>query len=94
MADTLYKSENEIADLVGIDRRTWPHITMVWERQGFPPIDPQIGKRYWPAVRAFLDRRNGVMQSAAPTFAPDGEETPDNVRGGQSTRARATAPAP
>lgn len=36
----------------------WPGIAQALERSGLPPVDPQFGGRYWPAVKAFLDRYN------------------------------------
>ena len=41
------------------------------KRQIFPPKDPLFGnKRYWPAIRAFLDARAGL--SASPPKAITG----------------------
>lgn len=74
--DPLYLAEAEIADRVGVSRSDWSAIALVWERRGFPPVRAQTGKRYWPAVRAWLDRDNGLTQDAAP-LAPDGEENHD-----------------
>ncbi len=58
----LYPSEAEIArELLGNARGVeWRSLAQVLERQGLPRVDPTFGARYWPAVRAWLDRRNGV----------------------------------
>jgi hypothetical protein len=72
---SLYKSEREIAALVlGPDAGRWPSLAAIWEREGLPTIDTMAGMRFWPAVRAFFDRRHGLMQGHVPARA-DGDET-------------------
>lgn len=57
----LYPSEQQIARLVlGERSKSWTGLSAVLEKQGLPPIDPLFGGRYWPAVKAFLDRRHHV----------------------------------
>lgn len=58
----LYPDEKEIGRvLMGPARgKGWPAIAQALERSGLPPIDPQFGGRYWPAVKAFLDRYNRI----------------------------------
>lgn len=87
MPDPLYKTEGQIAALVGVSTDDWKAIAVVWEKDGFPVADPQTGKRYWPAVKAWLDRRHGVGHSE-PTLVPDGVEDHDYARS-RGTRARA-----
>lgn len=88
MTGSLYKTEAEIARLVGVPLREWASAALVLERKGLPLQDPQFGdRRYWPAVKAFLDRRAGLAQNAAP-LAPDGGEDHDFAR---QSRARARA---
>lgn len=62
----LYPDEEEIARLVCPKKRVaeWRGLAVVLERDGFPPVDPQFGGRYWPAVKAFLDARNRVEDHA------------------------------
>ncbi|WP_313901206.1 hypothetical protein [Methylobacterium sp. J-048] len=36
--------------------KVWPGLAVVLERSGLPRVDVMFGGRYWPAVRAFLDR--------------------------------------
>ncbi len=81
----LYPTEEQIARAVmpPSNVKSWDGIAAVLERRGFPPIDPLFGGRYWPAVRAFLDRRHGLLENAQ--AAPDGEENWD----GPKPRARA-----
>ena len=76
----LYPSERRIVtELYGTDAaadmlRDWDGVATVLERDGLPPRDPLFGnRRYWPAVVAWLRRRNGLA-SAAGGFAPDGQE--------------------
>lgn len=73
----LYKTDAEVAQLIGVGRDKFGSVAKVWERSGFPKRDVAVGKRYWPAVKAWLDRRNGLGASypaVARPLAPDGEE--------------------
>jgi hypothetical protein len=71
---SLYPSENEIARCVlGRNAKQWPTLAPLWEREGLPRIDPLVGCRYWPAVKAWHDRRNGLRRDQVPVSA-DGEE--------------------
>ena len=72
---TLYPSEAEIArELLGDRARQWPEVAAVLEREGLPRIDPIMGARYFPAVRAFFDRRHGLHNNPVPSQS-DGMET-------------------
>lgn len=54
--------------------KIWDGVAAVLERDGLPKRDPLFGyRRYWPAVREWLRRRNGLASHAG-SFAPDGEE--------------------
>jgi hypothetical protein len=60
------------AAVLGVQRAgDWPGIASLLERRGLPKIDPFMGGRYVPAVKAFFDRENGI--------AEDGPMTPDGV---------------
>lgn len=90
----LYKTEAEIAGIVGVDIAIWRANAAVLERSGLPLRDPLFARRrYWPAVKAFLDRRAGL--DAPSMFAPDGEEnfvnTGEASHGKRRTRARQAA---
>lgn len=64
----LYPDETELARvLLGKRAKEWPAIAKVEERAGLPRVSLQYGGRYWPAVRAFYDRRHQLIeqQSAA-----------------------------
>ena len=64
----LYLSEASIAARVlgGKAKTQWSALATLWERDGLPRIDPMTGCRYWPAVRAWLDRRHGLTQASLP----------------------------
>ena len=72
----LYTPETMLARLVlGKDATTvkWSAVATILEREGLPRIDPLIGCRYYPAVRAFFDRRHGLTSSTVPSGS-DGAE--------------------
>ena len=58
--------EAEIARLILGPKRAkaWSGLAVVLERSGLPRVDPMMGGRYWPAVRAFFDRRHHVELDA------------------------------
>lgn len=73
----LYVSDGEIAALLGIGETKWKANAQVLEHEGLPRRDPLFcHRRYWPAVKAFFDRRNGIGSDYAPR-QPDGEENWD-----------------
>lgn len=71
----LYPTEEQIAEAIlpPNNVKSWDGIVAVLEKRGFPKVDPLFGGRYWPAVKAFLDRRHGLADST-PAKEPDGEE--------------------
>lgn len=71
----LFPHESDIARAVlGPGRaQEWSCLAPSLERQGMPRVDPVFGARYWPAVRAWLDRRAGLSSMTVPA-KPDGEE--------------------
>lgn len=85
----LYPKEAQIAEAVlGPGRRAlneWNALAVTWARYGLPQPDPLVGRRYWPAVRAWLDSRAGLRNSAVPAIA-DGKE---NWNATAKRRARA-----
>ena len=70
--EALFLREQEIARRLGQTPRDWEAKAIVLERHGLPRIDPLMGGRYWPAVRAFFDQRYGIS-NAVPS-QPDGGE--------------------
>lgn len=76
----LYKSDPEIAKLVGLPIGEWRVTAAALERQGLPLPDPMFGgKRYWPSVRLYLDRRAGIARQSPPQL-PAGKENLDVFR--------------
>lgn len=72
---TLFVSDAKLAAVLGIGEDRARTIFRTLEREGFPARDPIFGRRYLPAVRAFLDRRAGLGVHSAPLpLAPDGPE--------------------
>ena len=57
---------------------SWRAKAQVLERDGLPRIDPVMGGRYWPAVRAFWNKRYGL--STVEVSQPDGGEHLDALR--------------
>lgn len=73
----LFASDREIgAALLGFERACeWKALAPLYERKGFPKIDPIMGGRYVPAIKAFFDNQYG-LGSIIPT-ASDGTDRPD-----------------
>lgn len=79
----LYPTDEEIARaLFGNDREKreeWKRTLKAKEiLSGFPKPDPEIGRRYWPKVKAWFDRRAGLTGPAIEE--PDGQENWDEDR--------------
>ena len=88
--DALFLTEGEIAVRLGMTAAEWIAAAQTLERAGLPLPDPVFkNRRWWPAVKDFLDRRARARQTAPPTAAFDGEEHWDEDRRGRKTRARA-----
>ena len=58
----LFASDAEVgAALLGTKRASeWRALVALYERQGFPKIDPVMGGRYVPAIKAFFDKQYGI----------------------------------
>jgi hypothetical protein len=85
-SDCLFLAEGEIAARVGMTSLEWQAAAVVLERSGLPGRDPLFGnRRYWPAVKAYLERRAGLGHSVAQV--PDGAENWNE--GGRKPRAGA-----
>jgi len=69
-----YLSERKIAARLNISFARWESNRASFERAGLPRRDPLAGdKRWWPSVKAFFDRRNGLGPGRTPR-AFDGPE--------------------
>lgn len=51
----------------------WKCLAPSLERQGLPQVDPVFGGRYWPAVKAWMDRRAGLTTMTVPARPRDGD---------------------
>jgi hypothetical protein len=74
-ANALYLTDGEIAARVfgrapnALEQ--WKIMAAAFERKGLPRPERLAGdRRYWPAVKAFLDRRAGLT----PTLVPEADE--------------------
>jgi hypothetical protein len=69
-ADPLYINDAELIRRMGIPEKKARHIIRYWDNNPkllFPQKDKLCdGRRYWPAVKAFFDRRNKLMMDASP----------------------------
>jgi hypothetical protein len=84
----LFLTEGEIAERLGLSALEWQAAVLTLEKSGLPTPDPAFGRRrYWPAIRAYLDRRAGLLQTPSP-LTRDGEENWDDDRG-RMPRSRA-----
>ena len=74
----LFPNEAEIARLLSQTPADWRAKAIVLERDGLPRVDPLMGGRYWPAVKAWWNRRYGL--SNVEVSQPDGEEDLNALR--------------
>lgn len=71
---------------LGFSLDRWRRLAPVYESLGMPRADAVAKHRYWPAVRAFLDRHNGMIGSdGRPIHAP---EIPDGKEAGNGFKAK------
>jgi hypothetical protein len=64
--DKLYLTDAELIRRLGVPDRTLRSILPTLENKfGFPKKQPLFGgRRYWPAVKAWLDKHNGLPSDA------------------------------
>jgi hypothetical protein len=75
----LFLCDAEIARRLGVSGEKFRTIVSAFGPRGFPPRDAVVGTRYWPAVKAFFDRRYGV-DTVSSSLTPDGEDNLDAYR--------------
>ena len=57
----LFVTDAECAARIGVSTEDFKAMNPTLEKSGFPFRDPLFkNRRYWPAVRAYLDRRAGL----------------------------------
>ena len=71
----LFPNEEEIARRLSQNPQAWRAKAVVLERNGMPKVDPIMGGRYWPAVKAYFNNQYGIATSAP--SALDGMENLD-----------------
>ncbi len=60
-SDKLFVTEAECAERIGLSTDDFKSIVSTLDKSGFPFPDPVFkNRRYWPAVRAWLDHRYGL----------------------------------
>lgn len=66
--DKLYLTDAELYRKLGVPRATAkPVIEILEKKNGFPRKEQLFGgRRYWPAVKAWLDRHNGLSMASLP----------------------------
>ncbi|MCD1267221.1 hypothetical protein B5M44_26220 [Shinella sumterensis] len=84
--DALFITDAQLAERIGLTTEQMKAKTSVLEKSGFPTKDVMFeNRRYWPAVRAWLDRRYGLYCSDVHgPNAPD-EQEPWKCKGGRVT---------
>lgn len=83
--ETLFVTEAQCAERLGLSTEQFKTALLAATKSGFPMKDPLFeNRRYWPAVRAWLDRRYGLYGSDVHgPYAPD-EQEPWKRRGGRT----------
>ncbi|MGY5803370.1 winged helix-turn-helix domain-containing protein [Rhizobium sp. LEGMi12c] len=63
-SDTLFVTDAQCADRLGLTTEQFKIALPAASKSGFPTPDPLFAnRRYWPAVRAWLDRRYGMGEN-------------------------------
>ncbi|WP_114007574.1 winged helix-turn-helix domain-containing protein [Cohaesibacter intestini] len=70
----LYVNDRQLCELLGVGNDKGRAIIKALLPHGFPEKDPIFKMYYFPAVKAFLDLRNGIIEQQ-PMSALDGEES-------------------
>lgn len=84
-SDKLFVTEGECAERIGIATDEFRAIATVLESSGLPSQDPLFkNRRYWPAVKAWLDRRYSLTTGSGPYAVDEVEpwkKTPPGIDG-------------
>lgn len=68
-ADKLFVTDAELIRRLGVPEklgRVMLHGLDEAKGNGFPRKDKLLDRRYWPAVKAYFDRQNGLIMGAPP----------------------------
>jgi hypothetical protein len=83
----LYPDEKELGRvLLGERAARWPEVAKVEEKAGLPRVSLQYGGRYWPAVKAFYDRRHRLLERQSEIHDDEREKENWDARPAQRTR--------
>lgn len=65
--DKLYLTDAELIRRLGVPEKTFrPLLPALESKHGFPRKDPFFGgRRFWPAVQKWLEKRNGLNIDAS-----------------------------
>lgn len=77
-SDALFVTEAQCAERLGLSLDQFKTAIIAASKAGFPQPDPLFGnRRYWPAVRVWLDRRYGMSDERGMLSIPalDGKES-------------------
>lgn len=76
-SDKLFVTEAECAERIGLSTDEFKSIVSTLEKTGFTLPDPVFkNRRYWPAVKAWLDNRYGLGgENSHGPYPLDGKET-------------------
>ena len=72
----LYVNDEQLYQLLGVGKDKGRIAVQALIPHGFPHKDPVFKLHYFPAVKAFLDHRNGLNGQSV-SLTPDGEENWD-----------------
>ncbi len=72
-AQGLFVTEDECARRLGIGPDKWRVAREQLKRHGLPPADDVMGRRYWPAVKNFFDRKFGLDHTVPVENVTDGD---------------------
>ncbi|PYE98892.1 hypothetical protein C8J35_103493 [Rhizobium sp. PP-F2F-G38] len=71
----LFLTEAELAARIGVKTEVLKGALLALNKEGFPAPDPLFGdRRYWPACKAFFDRRYGLVGPNSSPPGLDGDE--------------------
>ncbi|SER57052.1 winged helix-turn-helix domain-containing protein [Rhizobium sp. NFR03] len=75
ISTAMFLTEAELAARIGVKSEILKGALLALDKEGFPVPDPLFGnRRYWPACKAFLDRRYGLAAPNSSSPGLDGEE--------------------
>jgi hypothetical protein len=74
-SDALFVTEAQCAERLGLTTEQFKIVLPAATKSGLPHPDPLFAnRRYWPAVKAWLDHRYGMGPEGSPPPGLDGKE--------------------